>query len=86
MWATLPSVTSSTCSAHGSKPPSAVGRHWATAGTAVGLRRQHPEPRQAAPGPSIQVPMSPDPRSHISNGGMCWVASSCSSRTNASMS
>ena len=58
----------------------AAGRYCATAGVPLASTGSAREPRQPRPGPSIQVPMSAAPRSHISNGGMCWVASSRSSR------
>ena len=67
--------------------PASFGLYCANAGApfavTVGITR---EPRQPIPGPNHQVRTSSRPLSHMSNGGIDWIASSRISESKASMS
>src|SRR6185437_9810891 len=83
-----PFSISMTCSAHRSKPlPDSLGLYCPNAGeplaSIVGTTR---EPEQPIPGPTHHLKMSSRPRSHMSYGGMDWIASSWISAVSLSMS
>ena len=73
--------------AHGSWPPSGLGLYCPKAGEPladiVGMTREFLQPM---PGPHHHSKMSSRPRSHMSKGGIDWVASSRIRDASASMS